>query len=627
MPGPSKKKKRIAKRAVEPKIQLPKIELPRFELPRFDWLAWARRILNHPATSYLTILLLQLKVIWGMWWYREMTMGDTEAYFIDAAGWLRDGRTPFVWSPLYTAFLAEFFRFSNDAYTILIMHRVLIVLTLAVLVLALMRRLLPPAIAWMAAAWWAVVPIDFNDLYEVHMFAVIPLVLAPLAVFWWPGPWGRGIAIAILLTEGLLVRTENFASAVLLAVLALSYEFWRNRTFPEERVASNRPIPAYGAPLLCAVLLASYFFVHRVSYDSWAFLEQKHGLNVCESFAVGYQERNHDFDSSPMANCGQLMHRIFGASVIRGRKLLPDTMSTMSMMTALRANPPAMLAHFWWNIRLLPSGLQVVLFNYRSGDANPDYVPTHQSKLVLIPSAAVCVVLVLGAYLFFAGRKQWMETWRVENTPFRKSVLESRIWAWITLGCVCLIVGSVMVTVRPRPAYLFILGITIRAVAGLCAYLVVRRWPQLKVPVAAVAVLWAAAVFLRPSVYETAPSPRPLLQEYRHLKPYPKFFQEPNSLLVSDQYGGQLASYIGKCRCPWKRFDELRQKVTPERTLSQVFDQAGATLFVANEPILADPLAQQFLANARQLHWDIVAERHVGPENWAILHRTLPIKP
>jgi hypothetical protein len=621
MPGQSKKKKRLANKPAEPAE-------PKIELPRFDWLAWARRILNHPAISYITILLLQLKVIWGMWWYREMTMGDTEAYFIDAAGWLRNGRTSFVWSPLYSWFVAELLRFSGDAYTVLILHRVLIAMALAVLVLALMRRLLPPWIAWMAAAWWVVLPIDFNDLYEVHMFAVIPLVLAPLAVLWWPGPWGRGSAIAILLAEGLLVRTETFASAVLLAVLALSYEFWRNRRLPDKRAAWNRAIPAYSVPLLCAVLLASYFFVHRVSYDSWAFLEQKHDLNVCESFAVGYQERRHDFDASPMANCGQLMHRLFGASVTRARKLLPDTMSTMPMMTALRANPPAMLAHFKWNVvDLLPSGLQVLLFNYRSGDANPDYVPTHQSKLVLIPSAVVCALLALGAYLFFAGRKQWMETWRVENTPFRESLLETRIWAWITLACVCLIVGSVIVTVRPRPAYLFILGITIRAVAGLCAYLVLRRWPQLRAPVAAVAVLWVAATFLRPTVYESAPSQRPLLQEYRHLKPYSKFFQEPNSLLVADQYGGQLESYIGKCRCPWKQFGELRQKVTPERTLSQVFDQTGATLFMADESILADPLAQQFLANARQLHWDVVAERHVGPENWAVLHRTLPIKP
>lgn len=617
MPGLSKKEKRIAKKAVEPKI----------ELPQFNWWAWAQRILKHPALSYVAILLLQLKVIWGMWWYREMMMGDTETYYLGAVSWLRDGRTSLVWSPLYSVFLAGLFRFSNDAYTILILHRVLIVMMLAALVLALMRRLLPPGIAWMAAAWWVVLPIDFNDLYEVHMFAVIPLLVAPLAILWWPGPWGRGSAIAILLIEGFLVRNENFASAVLLAVLALGYEFWRSRRFPEERAVWRRAIPAYGVPLLCAMLIVSYFYVHRMPYDSLGFLEDKHDLNVCESFAVGYDQR-HGFDRNPMGNCGKLMHRLFGASVTETSKLSPDTMSKMSMMTALRANPPVMLEHFRWNVfHLLPNGLQVLLFNYRYGDANPDYTTTFQSNLVLIPTVAGCVLVALGAYLFFAERRKWMERWRIENNPFRDSVLEARIWAWITLGCVCLIVGSVIVTVRPRPAYLFILGITIRALAGLGVYLMMRRWPRLWVPLGGAAVLLVTAAFLRASYFERVPSTRPLLQEYRHVEPYERFFREPNHLLVDDQYGGQLSTYIGKCQCPWRRFDELRAKVTPERSLAQVFDQAGATLFVADEAILSDPLAREFVENARQFHWDIVAERHVGKEQWAVLHRALPKKP
>ena len=616
MPGLSKKKKRIARKPVEPKI----------ELPRFDWLAWARRILKHPATSYVAIVLLQLRVIWGMWWYREMMMGDTEAYYLGGVSWLRDGKTSLVWSPLYSVYLAELFRFSNDAYTILMLHRVLIVMTLALLVLALMRRLLPPGIAWMAAAWWVVLPIDFNDLYEVHMFAVIPLLLAPLAILWWPGWWGRGSAIAILLIEGLLVRNENFVSAVLLAVLALSYELWRSRRFPEERANWKRAIPAYGVPLLCAMMIASYFYVHRMPYDSWAFLEDKHDLNVCESFAVGYDQR-HGFDRNPMGNCGKLMQRLFGASITQERKLSSDTMSKMPMMTALRANPSAMLEHFRWNVfHLLPNGLQVLLFNYRYGDANPDYTTTFQSKLVLIPTAAGCILVALGAYLFFAERRQWIERWRIENSPFRDSVLEARIWAWIALGCACLMVGSVILTVRPRPAYLFILGIAIRALAGLCIYLVLRHWPRMKAPLAVAAAL-VTAVFLQASIYERHPNPRPLLQEYRHVQPYEKFFHEPNHLLVDDQYGGQLSTYIGKCQCPWRRFDELRAKVTPERTLAQVFDEAGVTLFVADEAILSDPLAQEFLKNAGQLHWDMVAQRHVGKENWAVLHRVLPKKP
>jgi hypothetical protein len=592
MPGLSKKEKRLTRKAVEPAI----------ELPRFDWGAWARPIIAHPATSYVAILLLQLKVIWGMWWYKDMTTGDTSFYYLAGVGWLRDGITSFVWSPLYCFFLGELIRFSSDAYTVLILHRMMIVLALAVLVLALMRGLLPPAIAWMAAAWWVVLPIDFDALYEVHLFAAIPLVLAPLAVLWIPGPLGRGIAVAVLLTEGLLVRNENLAAAGLLAVLSLGYELWIGRA------TLSRVIRAYGVPLLCTILLASFFFFHRVAYDSWDLVKAKHNVNVCQVFAAGYQQRAHDFALSPWTDCGQLMQRFFGS---------PD----MSMMQALRANPSAMLGHFWWNMRLLPSGLQVLLFNFRSGDANPDYAPTFQSNLVLIPSVAACAIVALGAYFSFSERKKWTVA------SFWESALESRIWAWIALVCACLAVGGAILTNRPRPSYLFILGITIRALVGLCLYLVIRHWPKLKAISSVALVLLVGVALVLPSWYEHAPSPRPLLQAYRRLKPYEKFFREPKELLVSVGYGTELSSYAGECYCAAKQFVELRNQVTPERTLAQAFDQAGATLFLADELILADPLAKEFVANARQFHWDVLAERHNGSENWAVLHRTLAPKP
>jgi hypothetical protein len=152
MPGLSKKEKRLAQRVVEPPIE------PR----RLEWPAWARQIIRHPASCYVAILLLQLKIIWGMWWYKDLTSGDTSYYLLGGVGWFHDGITSFVWSPLYCSFIGELFHISSDAYTIVILHRMLILLALAVLVLALMRRLLPPAIAWMAAAWWVVMPIDFD---------------------------------------------------------------------------------------------------------------------------------------------------------------------------------------------------------------------------------------------------------------------------------------------------------------------------------------------------------------------------------------------------------------------------------------------------------------------------------
>jgi hypothetical protein len=37
--------------------------------------------------AYSTLLLLQLKVLWGDWWHRDLTDGDTSFYFRTAYEW------------------------------------------------------------------------------------------------------------------------------------------------------------------------------------------------------------------------------------------------------------------------------------------------------------------------------------------------------------------------------------------------------------------------------------------------------------------------------------------------------------------------------------------------------------
>src|SRR5688572_10489021 len=65
------------------------------------WLAWVER----PVPSYLLLALLQLRVIWGDWYLRDITTGDTQAYFVSAARWADSLLVNLAWSPLYTAYL------------------------------------------------------------------------------------------------------------------------------------------------------------------------------------------------------------------------------------------------------------------------------------------------------------------------------------------------------------------------------------------------------------------------------------------------------------------------------------------------------------------------------------------
>ena len=179
--------------------------------------------------SYLTILILQIKVTWGAWRFRDLTWGDTSQYFIGAYNSHQNGTAPITWSPLYTSFYGFLMNFSTDAVLVTALHRWLIVVILAVMVLALMRRLLPYHVAWLMAAWWVVLPINFDALYEVHLFAVIPVMCAALLVFGRPAHWCRGGALAVLLAASLLMRNENLIATVVFAAFIGFAAFWGRR--------------------------------------------------------------------------------------------------------------------------------------------------------------------------------------------------------------------------------------------------------------------------------------------------------------------------------------------------------------------------------------------------------------
>ncbi len=143
MPGLSKREKREQKKAAQPQpvVLKPKRE-PR-STPRFTWLPSLIRSLHSiiclPVTSYTAILLLQLKVVWGMWWYRDVSTGDTTQYFLYGLRWFQTGHNWVLWSPMYTAFYGSLMHLTTDPYAVTILHRLIIVFVSAVLVLALMR--------------------------------------------------------------------------------------------------------------------------------------------------------------------------------------------------------------------------------------------------------------------------------------------------------------------------------------------------------------------------------------------------------------------------------------------------------------------------------------------------------
>jgi hypothetical protein len=145
--------------------------------------AWFKQ----PLAAYLLLFLVQFKVVWRMWEYRDLTFGDTSSYFVNAYYWFENFSVNILWSPLYTAFYGSLLYLSADIYWVTILHRLIIVFSVTMMVLALMRRLLPHSLAWLVGAWWAILPINFDTLYEVHLFATMPILAVSSSISQPPG--------------------------------------------------------------------------------------------------------------------------------------------------------------------------------------------------------------------------------------------------------------------------------------------------------------------------------------------------------------------------------------------------------------------------------------------------------
>jgi len=536
-----------------------------------------------------------------MWLFRDLTGGDTRDYFSDAYRWFQTGFTPISWSPLYIWFYGSLLRVSPDAFVVTTLHRWLIVMILAVLVLALMRRLLPPEVAWLMAAWWVILPIDFDALYEVHLFALIPVVGSALLILGKPSPWRRGGALALMVAASFLMRNELFLASGLLAAMLAGTWLWkalRNPTGPR----LNLPFAAaYVVPLIGTCLLVGYSYRHAndAGYIS-QILEQKHTLNICQTYAYGYEQRHADYTKSPWTDCQELMTRVYGER-------------EPSLADAVRRNPKAMMEHFLWNINLIPNGLEVLLFNKSFGKVTPDYAPVDQSWLALPCSVILLGICVMGGFRLWRDRRYWWEEW-----------LKSRVWGWVLLMAVGCVTVGVIISQRPRPSYMFSLGILLRAAVGMCLLALIHKSPWGRRLVVAFPVIAVAAVAMSRSFYAAnyQGRPRPVLTGYERLAKYEKVLRAPNAVLLSPGYGEELCNYVGKGGCrSLNYYDLVRTRVSAATPWPRALEEAGVTVFYADEGVLADPASREFVSKAKSFGWETVALMEGTRENWRLLHR------
>jgi hypothetical protein len=556
----------------------------------------------HPGFAYATIFLLQLKVVWGMWRVRDMTSGDTASYFVSAHTWHALGLHNPLWSPLYLAYYGSFLDWTADAYRATIAHRLALVLGVSLLVLALMRRLLEPRIAWLAAAWWVVLPVNHAVLYEVHLFGVVSVLAASIVLLGPPAPWRPGVGLGILLAGCLFVRNEHLVAVLLFAAICVVHEVGRSRR-GGPRPAPWRLLLAYGGPVaVCLLVLAGILANAAYSLsDARRVLHDKHVVNVCQIYAFGYQQRHTDWQKSPWVECHDLMTRTFGRP-------------KPTMGEAVLANPRAMLGHFGWNATLIPNGLEALLFNRISGTVTPAYETFERSAV----APALGVLLAL---LYLGGAVAMARDWR-----FWASWLRARAWGWLALACVAVACGVVMVTQRPRPAYLFGLELGLQAGAGLCLQALLHRWGVQRWLAAAFPLVVAVLLVAVPGYYADAPlpPPRPVREMYRTLLPFKVAIQAPGTVIVTPGYGFEACAYLRDRpmhMCRSLDYYSLRREAQAAGGWWPLLAARGATMFYATEAVTGEPEMQQALAGAAAAGWEVLMRQRTERGERMLLRR------
>ena len=172
---------------------------------------------RYALLSYAIVVAVAAKTVWGMWLYRDLTTGDTSSYFVKAIRWFERFETDILWSPLYTSFYGQTLFATHSVYGATTLHRIIIVVAAAVGVLALMRRLMSPGLALLVALWWTILPINFDTLYEVHLFALLPILIVLIVASSGTRPAHRGIILALLLGITVLVRNETSVALMVFA--------------------------------------------------------------------------------------------------------------------------------------------------------------------------------------------------------------------------------------------------------------------------------------------------------------------------------------------------------------------------------------------------------------------------
>ena len=563
-----------------------------------------------PWFAYGSILAIQAKVLWGIWAYRDLTPGDTAQYFAMASRWADSLQLNPGFYPLYHGLWGSLQWLVPDAFAVTVLHRVLIVLGTTALLLAVLRRLLTPGIAWALALWWAVVPANYDVLYEIHLFGALAGLAITLVALTWSGLAARATVFGLLLSSAFLVRSENIVAAVIFGIVWLGYELWplKSGVAPDWKVLGK----AVAIPLLSVVVLVG-LLTWRSSSSQSVFdqLSDKHKINLCEVYAIGLWQSGDVRADNPAGQCTVYTQADFGQAF-------------PSLPQAIAKNPDAILKLFGRNAELIPAGLEVGLFNAKFGStsdaSNPDYIPVNRgSWLVLAGSITIVLILCAGGALIWAERTKFWNGW-----------IRVRIWGWVALAALASTALYSALQTRPRPSYLFPLTILILAAFGMSLMAIGQRLGVPRRARALLPPLALAALIVIPNHYragyanpQIGPGQR-LKTAVSRLDPFRSRLSGRGQGLLAVYPATNVCEYVGRSHpCSGVTWNyPIGENLEPELAgrNQNYFRPSPVSFIYADEyAFAADPGLRARLDALLIRGWSLVAPPRHG--NWMLLKR------
>jgi hypothetical protein len=477
---------------------------------------------SRDVVIYVTLVfLIVVKVLWGFW-TRDLTMGDTSSYFMQAVRWHKDGQVNIVWSPLYIAYFGSWLSITENASVATLLHRVGLIVVSTGLVAWLGYVTLPRVLALLLVVWWIALPIHYDTLYEIHLFGAIPILLMAVVSLQIGDEWKQPLLLSIALVTTFLVRNEYVLVIGVLSVLA-GLKLFRKRysiSLSEMKLSGLR----FAVVFFLAGLLITYFY--SVSYVKGDVIAQKsttkHTLNMCQVFAFGYQQRHSDWIGSAWSGCSNLMQEKFG-----------KPMPTLHEMVV--SNPSEVAEHFLWNFSLTRAGLEVLLFNSTGAVDNPDYAPVIVQPVVPTVLLSLTILICLGG-TFVIFRKYPVQYAEIREKLARISPL---------LLAVLVMTIAVILTQRPRPSYLLGAGVLYMWIVLLLLSAFMSNCK--KVDSWRFLCAFAVAILLFIPSYQSLPLPSKngvLSVVYNKLQPKAKELCQNKGAFALSEYGIYFVNYL-----------------------------------------------------------------------------------